>query len=131
MYNVLGVWWEGRRLFFRRIARRVDIRLKFKSAEKLGIPFFPRATNIFDLPFNHTQLLGWLQFYDMIYGMDEIERPDDRVMEDDERLDLWWEKYRENLKKRLIEHHKSTGTKNIDYGMPKPARGMVFGGDKK
>jgi hypothetical protein len=67
----------------------------------------------------------------MIYGLDEVERPDDRVMEDDERLDSWWKKYREDLKKRLVEHHKGMGTKNIDYGYTKPKRGMVFGGDKK
>lgn len=76
-------------------------------------------------------MLGWLQFYDMIYGMDEVEKPDDRIMEDDEKLDKWWKYYRENMHKKLLEHHKSMGTKNIDYGVPRPRKGMVFGGDKK
>jgi hypothetical protein len=69
-----------------------------------------------------------MQFYDMIYGLDEIERPDDKIMEDDERLDVWWKHYREDMKKRLIKHHKDIGTKNIDHGVPKPRKGFVYGG---
>lgn len=75
--------------------------------------------------------MGWLQFYDMIYGLDEVERPDDRIMEDDERLDSWWKKYRSDLKKRLVQHHKDVGTKNIDHEPPKPRKGFVYGGDEK
>lgn len=75
--------------------------------------------------------MGWLQFYDMIYGMDEVERPDDRVMEDDEKLDSWWDQYRSDLKKRLVKHHKDVGTKGIDHEIPKPRRGFVYGGDEK
>lgn len=66
----------------------------------------------------------------MLYELDEVERPDDRVMEDDERLDKWYNKYREDMKKRLIKHHKDLGTKNIDYGVPRPRKGMVFGRNK-
>jgi hypothetical protein len=66
----------------------------------------------------------------MIYGLDEVERPDDKIMEDDERLDMWWSGYREDMRKRLLEHHKTMKTKHVDRGVPKPHRGMVFGGDK-
>ena len=71
--------------------------------------------------------MGWLQYYDMIYGLDEIERPDDRILEDDEKCDAWWSRYREDMKKRLIKHHKDMGTKNIDQGVPKPRKGFVYG----
>lgn len=86
---------------------------------------------MFDLTSNQTQLLGWLQFYEMINNLDEVERPDDRVMEDDEKLDKWYKKYRADVKKRLIKYHKDTGTKNIDHDPPKPRRGFVYGGDDK
>lgn len=66
----------------------------------------------------------------MVFELDEVERPDDRVIEDDEALDRWYALYKEDIKKKLLKHHKDTGTKNIDYGVPKPRRGFVFGGKK-
>ena len=66
----------------------------------------------------------------MLYSLDEVERPDDRVMVDDDKLDKWYESYRSSILKRLKKHHKDMDTPNIDYDIPKPRRGMVFGGKK-
>ena len=66
----------------------------------------------------------------MINELDEIEKPDNRIIEDDDALDKWYKSYRASILKRLKKHHKNMDTPNIDYDIPEPRRGYVFGGKK-
>jgi hypothetical protein len=38
-------------------------------------------------------MLQWLRFYKMLNEMPMSERPDDQTLEDDERLDRWYDAY--------------------------------------
>ncbi len=75
--------------------------------------------------------MGWIQFYDMLYTLDEVERPPDKIMADDEKLDEWYEHYRRGVVQRLKKHHKDMKTGHVDHDPPPPRKGFVFGGEKK
>jgi len=64
-------------------------------------------------------LVRWITFYESIYELDEIERPTEKIIEDDDRLDDWFDGYRADLRKRLAQYHKSKGTRHADRGVPK------------
>lgn len=86
----------------------------------MNIPFFPNSENIFDLTSAQLILMRWILFYESIYELDEVERPSEKIINDDEKLDLWYENYRSYVRKELIEYHKRRKTPNVDTGIPKP-----------
>lgn len=67
----------------------------------------------------------------MIYSLDEVERPRDKIINDDEKIDEWYEAYREDNRRQLEESHKNDKGRHIDKGVPNPRRGFVYGGKKK
>jgi hypothetical protein len=53
----------------------------------------------------------------MIYDLDEVERPTDKVIDDDKRLDVWYKNWRERVRKKLLKYHKND--EGIEKDIPK------------
>jgi len=70
-------------------------------------------------------LSRWVDFYEMIYSeLDEVERPHEKTIKNDKKLDKWLVDFRARQKKKLIEYHKND--KSIDRDpLDKPT--MVYG----
>lgn len=56
--------------------------------------------------------------------MDDVERPCERDIEDDDKLDRWYENYKDYIIKKLRKYHKDNPL--VDRGIPKPS--IVIGG---
>lgn len=65
-------------------------------------------------------LIKWILFYEFVYELDEVERPAQLVIDNDERLDMWYDSYRSQVKKRLLEYHKNDT--HVDRGVPKASK---------
>jgi len=59
-------------------------------------------------------------FYESIYELDDVERPSEKIIADDKKLDLWFENYRTYQRNELIKYHKSRKTPGVNTGEPKP-----------
>jgi hypothetical protein len=66
---------------------------------------------------NQVKIISWIQFYEMIYELDEIERPTDKIIDDDKRLDMWYKNWRANIRKKLLKYHKDNNT--VEKDIPK------------
>lgn len=66
----------------------------------------------------------------MLYSLDEVERPRDKIIVNDEKLDKWYDDYRAKILKRLKKYHKDMKTDSVEHDIPKPRRGFVYGGKK-
>ncbi|MHA1952328.1 MAG: hypothetical protein ACW96U_00060 [Candidatus Heimdallarchaeaceae archaeon] len=65
----------------------------------------------------------------MIYEMDEVERPSDKIINDDEKFDAWHRSWRDGVRKKLMKYHKDMKTPGVDHGIPRPQKGYIFGNE--
>lgn len=72
-------------------------------------------------------LVRWITFYEQLYELDDVERPTEEVINDDEALDKFIDDYKTYQKRELIKYHKSRNTPHVDRGVPKPIAGTVVG----
>jgi len=66
----------------------------------------------------------------MIYSLDEVERPAEKIINNDDKMDEWYDWYRNGIVKRLKKYHKDLDSQHVEHDIPKPRRGFVFGGKK-
>ncbi len=52
----------------------------------------------------------------MLYELDEVERPTDAKMADDDALDTWYKGFRSVNRQKLVEYHKKDS--HVDKGVP-------------
>ena len=62
--------------------------------------------------------MSWIQFYETIYELDEVERPVDIIIQNDSRLDKWHKNWRSHIRKRLLIYHKDNPL--VEQDMPSP-----------
>jgi len=67
-------------------------------------------------------LIRWILFYESIYELDDVERPSEKIINDDDRLDMWFDNYKTYQRQKLIEYHKSQKTRGVNTGEPRPLR---------
>jgi len=68
------------------------------------------------------RLINWVAFYEMIYHeLDEVERPIDKVINDDKRFDAWYSNYRGVMRDKLVKAHAKDPVSS-NKPMPKPGR---------
>lgn len=80
-----------------------------------------------------TYLLQFIEFYSSIYELDDVQRPSDDVIEDDEELDMWCVDRAANTRDKLVEyyrqmddnHAKVTHKASIRQGKQKQRIGSV------
>jgi len=53
-----------------------------------------------------TYLLQFIEFYSSIYELDDVQRPSDDIIEDDEALDAWCADRAANTRDKLVEYYK-------------------------
>lgn len=53
-----------------------------------------------------TYLLQFIEFYSSIYELDDVQRPSDDIIEDDEDLDSWCVDRANNTRDKLVEYYK-------------------------
>ena len=95
-------------------------------SKKIGLPFFDCDTAL-DLTVLQIRLIDWIEWYASFYDMSEFERPPNDEMEDDKKMDEWWDK---KQKERKEEYLKSLQQQDkISQGVSKP-RGKRFGSGK-
>lgn len=74
---------------------------------------------------NQVRLLSWIRWYEAIYALDDVRRPPEEVIEDDERLDVWWADERARIEKELRDYYYS-----LKHGKPQtkePPMAQVIG----
>lgn len=91
--------------------------MKFQYCKEHGLPFFinldgsPREAK--DLNRQQLILLKWINFFDWVYSLSELERPSEEIISDDEALDSWCENYRNRkineIKGDKRDHHFEIG----------------------
>ena len=57
-------------------------------------------------------LLNYSRFYQQIYDMMPHERPDDKLLENDEELDKWWSDQIADRSRKLAKHFKGSSGGN-------------------
>ncbi len=62
-------------------------------------------------------MVRWIQFYESIYELDSVQRPREDIINNDTKLDEWFNNYQAYATKRLIEYHKSQKTPHADTGL--------------
>lgn len=103
-----------RRDQLRRIARGqgevgMEWRARWKAATKTGNPLFEGASS--DWNINQVALSFWFQFYDNVY--EHPERPDLKIINNDDLLDKWAEKLNKEREDRARKN-----SKGIKGGLP-------------
>lgn len=71
------------------------------------MPFFPGVHSVFGLTMQQTVLVKWLFFYASIYELDEVRRPPEDIIADDEAMDAWYERFTDKQRKKLQKYYKS------------------------
>lgn len=93
---------SGKRI--RRLARSGTWRFQWQAGKGVG--------NLFDKPIveldpSQQALVYWSQVYDSVY--DSMDKPDDCIIENDDKLDKWFENQNRKRKVENIESGKETG----------------------
>jgi hypothetical protein len=88
----------------RAIARSPTWRFRWNAGKSQGGLF---KDGILDLDSNQQSLIYWSQVYDSVY--ESYERPDDSIINDDEKLDAWFEK-----KEKERKTEKAIGGDEVD-----------------
>jgi hypothetical protein len=73
---------------------------KLKSSGSDGLRLYGLTAG-YDLDDGQLTLLGFARFYEGIYGMMPTDKPDDAVINDDVRLDQWYENYQRETARKL------------------------------
>jgi len=66
--------------------------LRWRESKRSGIPLFPVKTAS-ELSRVQLWLLHWLEIYDWVLSLPEVDRPRDDVIENDELFDAWYKSY--------------------------------------
>lgn len=60
-------------------------------------------------------------FYESIYELDDVERPSEDIINDDQKLDLWYDNYKHYIIRELRQYHKNRKTPYANTGVPRPS----------
>jgi len=74
--------------------------------------------HVFEATLGQLLLVRQLVFYDSIYKLDDIERPSEKIISDDDALDRWHINYNNYVHKELVKYHKGRKTPGVDMGVP-------------
>lgn len=96
----------------RYIARSNQWRALFLSSRRLGTILFDRPAVDFSIPQIH--LTSWSFYYDNIYELPLHERPEDEVIENDQKLDLFLDNYMKKLKAEASQITNNKSSKKSD-----------------
>lgn len=97
----------------RKVARSNQWRALFLAAKRIGSVLF--KCDSADLSIPQVQLISWSFYYDNIYELPLHERPEDDVIEDDDRLDKFLERYMKHVKAEAAElSSKRVGARKSD-----------------
>ncbi len=89
------------------IARSPIWRFRWSAGKSHGRLF---STHLLDLNINQQSLVYWSQVYDSVY--DSHERPDDDIIDDDDKLDKWFEsREKERKKEKALDGKNVKGVK--------------------
>ena len=86
------------------MARRSDIQERWQYAKDTGARFFG-VDSAFGLTATQIKLLTWIRWYEAIYALDDVRRPAQEIIEDDERLDAWWAEERRRAERELKDYY--------------------------
>lgn len=89
----------------RAIARAPEWRYMWNAAKSNLLSLFDKPINEFNI--DQRNLLYWSQVYDSVY--ESYERPDDSIINDDERLDKWFDDQERNRKNKAVMEGKQAG----------------------
>ena len=59
------------------------------------------------------EVLKWIQRYDSILQLDDYHRPGDKVFNDDQLFDEWFDKFREKQEQKTIKHYSDMNQEKI------------------
>ena len=95
---------------FRAIVRTSSWNIIWNSAKKTASNIFNRSPS--DYTREQLSLLFWSMMYDSVY--ESMERPSDDIIENDDKLDKWFEEQREERKKqsKRKKHDKSSTSRH-------------------
>ena len=71
------------------------------------------------LTMRQTILTTYIKFYFSLDELDEVKKPSRETIENDKRMDEWYEQFREKLKMKLIDYYSKTGEDMEVSVMPK------------
>ena len=79
--------------------------MKYRYAKQHGLPFFKTPNGDYRAPSDLTPLQvamqSWFEFYDWVLGPDGPHpKPSEAVLNDDEALDMFLEKWKRDLNKK-------------------------------
>ncbi len=60
--------------------------------------------------------MQYLEFYASIFELDDVERPSDKVVEDDSALDGWYDSYTAKIKSKIIDYHREMEKRSAPSG---------------
>lgn len=69
-------------------------------------------------------MVRWIMFYESLYELDDVERPNEDVINDDDKCDAWFDNYKTYMNQQLREYHKNRKTPTADRGIPRPLISM-------
>lgn len=90
----------GGRKFFRTLCRTDKWQIRWRIAKDTATPLFSGSAIEWDR--NRLNLIKWLNFYEWIYTLTDDEKPSDETIQDDTKLDLWYEDYRLQKKEEVV-----------------------------
>lgn len=100
----------------RKLARQATWRVRWGVAKSDTTNLFGRS--LIDATIDQFMLVYWSQVYDMVY--ESLERPPDRIIENDEKLDEWLndesKKYKNEIEARFGNHGSASAKKMAQAG---------------
>lgn len=107
----------------RRIARGAEFQCRFAAVGGDGLRLFG-LTGGYELDDHQLALFQWGRWYESIYKMGH-DRPDQKIIEDDEKLDAWYERF---IREAAMRHGKrKSGDSSLNFtGKKEPATFKVF-----
>lgn len=108
---------DGKRI--RQIARSPDWRFQWVAGKNADSLF---GRPIVELDIQQQALIYWSQVYDSVY--ESMDKPDDSVIEDDERLDEWFKNQERKEKVKKVEGGEQAGSIKLSKGISR--HGEIF-----
>lgn len=73
-------------------------------SQSTGLPFFQEQTSL-ALTREQMVLISWIEFYEKIFGLDDVKRPADDVIANDVSLDSWVKRVKRDNLNDLIDFY--------------------------
>ena len=106
------MWKRGERIpvdnLVRLLSKNSIARFYWICSKQLGVSLFPASMDEWSTA--HLLFTNWCMFYDSMY--ESIDRPPDRIIDDDEKLEQWNKHQREQRELRYEENYVSVGFKD-------------------